>query len=114
MPNECNNYITILFNSENDLHEFERDFMNYGCFEKKVIRKGSRGIIVKTVTACKPDFEWLNKILDTYINTFVRDDWNEESGIAGVWVGQYCVNGVKIIDGTQWDDLSVEEMALLF
>lgn len=114
MPNECTNYITFRFNSENDLHDFERDFENYECFEKKVIRKGTRGIIVTTVTAWKPDVIWLNKILDTYHNSFVKDEWNEEGGLAGVWIGQYSVGGVKIIDGLKWDDLCVEERALYF
>lgn len=115
MPNDCNNYITIRFKSENDLHEFEKDFLNnYECREKRVLRKGTRGIVVKTLTPWTPDFEWLEKILDTYSRCFVKNDWNEESGIAGVWIGQYSMSGVKVIEEMKWNDLSVDELALLF
>jgi hypothetical protein len=115
MPNYCNNYITIKFNSDNDLHNFEKDFLNfYECFEKEIRRKGTRGIVVKTVTRWKPDFEWLEKILYTYDKCWIKNDWNEEGGIAGVWVGQYEDSGIVVINEMKWNDLCVEDMALLF
>lgn len=115
MPNYYNNYITIKFNSNNDLHNFEMDFLNsYECFEKEILRKGTRGIVVKTITCLKVDFEWIEKIFDTYEKCWIRIDWNEEGGIAGVWVGHYEDCGIKVINKMKWNDLSFQEMALLF
>lgn len=115
MPNDCTNYLTIRFKTENDLHNFASDYTeNYPGWNKKIISKGTKGIITTNETAWKPDFEWLKKILEEYDDCFVKDEWFEEGGLAGVWVGQYTSGGVRVIDEMKWLDLSIEEKAFLF
>ena len=115
MPNECTNYITIKFNLQNDLEDFEKDFFNNyeGGRNKHMNRKGTHGIIIGIITPWKPDFEWLNKILDTYPKCWIKNDWNEEGGLAGVWVGYY-EHGEKVIHEMEWPDLSIEDLCFLF
>jgi hypothetical protein len=115
MPNECNNYITIKFKYQNERVDFENDFLkNFKGWDKKIIRKGTLGIVVRVITDWEPNFEWLKKILNDHPDCWIKDDWIEEGGIAGVWIGQYGDNGIKFIDEMKWNDLCIEEMALLF
>ena len=115
MPNECNNYITIKFNLQNDLEDFENDFFNNyeRGIHKRLSRKGTHGIIVGLCTPWKPDFEWLNKTLEIYPTCLIKNDWNEEGGTAGVWVGYY-ENGEKVIHQMEWPDLTIEDLCFLF
>lgn len=114
MPNDCTNYITILFKTENHLQDFTNDYIsNYQGWGKKIIRKGTKGIVTTNITGWHPDFEWLKKILEDYDDCFVKNEWNEEGGLAGVWVGQYD-GGVRVIDEMKWRDLSIEDRAFNF
>jgi hypothetical protein len=114
MPNECVNYITIKFKSQNERQDFEMDFMNnHRGLNKKIIKKGSTGIIVRFNVPSEPDIEFLQCILQKHPDCWIRNDWNNESGIAGVWVG-YWEGEAKVIDEMKWNDLSVDDLIHCF
>lgn len=115
MPNECSNYITIKFNLQNDADDFVNDFFkNYeGGRDKRLSRKGTYGVIVGVITPWGPDVEWLLKILEKYHKCWIKTEWNEGGGIAGVWVGYYK-DGEKVIHEMEWPDLTTEDLCFLF
>ena len=116
MPNHCINTLTIRFNTENQLYDFTNDYLeNYeGAWDKKILKKGSRGVIVTHITGWEPDFQWLQSLLSTYSSCWIKNEWLEEGGYAGVWVGYYNVSGMKVVDEMKWVDLSIEEREFLF
>jgi hypothetical protein len=61
----------------------------------------------------QPDFKWLDSLLDKYPNCWVKNEWNEEGGLAGVWVGS-VIDNKKIIKEMDWRDLSIEEQHYFF
>jgi len=53
--------------------------------------------------------EWLESLIDSYPAWWIKNDWWEEGGSAGVWVG-YHKNKKKIIKEIDWDDSCLEEI----
>jgi hypothetical protein len=126
MSHYCHNSLTIKFSSENHLHDFVYDYVeNYaGAREKKIVSKGTRGIITTCFTHEEPDFEWLEKILQDYRGCWIQNDWASYiQGVAGVWVGSWnesireeCPEDplFQVINQMKWKDLSLEDRATLF
>ena len=56
-----------------------------------------------------PDFEWLSNLLTKYPDCWIKNEWDEEGGMAGVWVGFVDKNNSKIIKQMDWVDLCFEE-----
>ena len=118
MPNDCWNHITIVCKNKkyadqitdivyNELKHEEGD--NY-VYNKNVnmIRRGTRGLEFKVLTARRPYFEWLNVLLDRYPNCWVKNEWWEEGGLAGVWIGYIADDGEKNVENFEWEDLSID------
>jgi hypothetical protein len=121
MPNECNNTMTITCHEDAEeltrLVTNELQICKFGrYFYKETIRmnkRGRRGIHFNMVTAWEPDYEWLEELLDKYPKCWVKNEWWEEGGFAGVWVG--CIrNGEKIIRQMNWVDICIEGTEFLF
>jgi hypothetical protein len=60
-----------------------------------------------------PDYEWMESLLQKYPNCWVKNEWSEEAGIAGVWVG-FVVNNQPIVRNLAWEDISIEGKHYLF
>jgi hypothetical protein len=116
VPNHCNNHITLRFNSGNELQDFVNHYLQHydGAWDKKIVSQGTRGIVISHTTRWQPDFDWLKETLERHRDCWIKDEWIEESGIAGVWVGQYSVTGVTVVEEMKWNDLSIEERHLFF
>ena len=117
MPNDCWNDITITCKNIESIEEFNNLITNELLYkennEYKIIKKGTRGIIFTLWSAWKPDFKWLENLLDKYPNCWIKNEWCEEGGLAGVWIG--CVkNNNKDIKSLIWEDLCIEEKYFLF
>jgi len=112
MPNDCVNHLTITSSSDDiistilESHLQMIPTMHIG----KVTKKGIRA---EYVTPWKPDFMWLQSLLDTYPSCWIKNEWMVEDGKAGVWIG-YTKNGGKHITSTEWDDLSLEAEHYIF
>ena len=114
MPNDCWNHITITCEREDETGELNSLFMNELQRETiQVVKKTRRGIIFDMWSAWNPDYEWLETLLYRYPNCWVKNEWSEESGIAGVWVG-YMDNNQPIVRNLAWEDISIEGKAFLF
>ena len=121
MPNDCWNNITIICEDSKELdklfineltREEGRDYGNVFYYYKNITiqKKCFKGIIFQQLTAWKPQYEWLESLLTKYPNCWVKNEWNEEGGIAGVWVGS-VKNGIQSIS---WEDLSIEAKYYIF
>ncbi len=121
MPNDCWNYITITCDDSeelNNLHtneltreeglDYEERFYYYKNIN--IQKKCMNGLKFKQLTASKPDYKWLETLLSKYPNCWIKNEWNEEGGNAGVWVG----STKKGIQTMCWEDLSIEENYYIF
>lgn len=114
MPNDCTNIITIKFEKENSLLDFVNDRLkNSSYLEPNIIKQGSLGIMVSITTAWGPNTNWLESLLVDYPDCWVKNEWHEEGGLAGIWVG-YMDNNEKKIKTMVWEDLSIEDEYYIF
>jgi len=115
MPNDCWNHITITCEREDETGELQSLFVNelQDNPTVEIIKKARRGIIFDMWSPWNPDYEWLETLLYRYPNCWVKNEWSEESGIAGVWVG-FVVNHQPIVRNLAWEDISIEGNAFLF
>ena len=123
MPNDCWNHITITcenreFNDEfnnlviNELkHKEDEKYVYHETID--MLKRGTRGIIFSLLTAWNPDYEWLECLLEKYPNCWIKNEWSEEGGTAGVWIG-FVKNNEKIIQQLTWDDICIEGKHYLF
>jgi len=109
MPNECINRITITTSQLRDLDGMIETILapSGGSQAANVLQRGPRGVRLHMVSAWKPDYLWLQSLIDMFPSCWIKDEWLVEDGKAGVWIG-YNKDGVKRISSTEWEDLSLE------
>lgn len=112
MPNDCKNIITITFKKENSLNDFINIELRNNNFQN-ILTRGRFGIIVEIITAWLPDFDWLKNLLISYPECWIKNEWHEEGGMAGVWIA-YMENEETIIKQMNWHDLSIEDEYFIF
>lgn len=123
MPNDCWNNVTITCKNKeitDELNNLINNELKYKKDDKYIynesvdmIKCGTRGIIFKLWSSWNPNYEWFESLLDKYPNCWIKNEWSEEGGTAGVWIG-FVNNNNKIIKKLIWDDLSLEDMYYLF
>jgi hypothetical protein len=120
MPNDCWNHITITCDCikeldnlvNNELKHKEGDELVYNE-TVTMIQKGSRGIIFDIITNWQPDIIWLENLLHKYPMCWVKNEWYEEGGLAGVWIGSKKEDKLYIKE-LQWEDITIEGKMTLF
>ncbi len=118
MPNDCWNNLTII-GSKEDIARYaakelkKMDGQTIPEWAIKVECVGSRGIIYKVWSRWQPEFHWLEGLLDKYPSLWIKDEWSEEGGYEGVWVGT-VKEGEKVIQRMEWMGLCLEERASFF
>jgi len=120
MPNDCTNYVTITCKDEEVLNTLVRENLqfydgdNYVYKEHvKMIKRGCLGIYFNIWSAWNPDYKWLESLLEKYPDCWVKNEWQEEGGLAGVWIGYFDENE-QVIHNYCWRDLCIEERYYLF
>uniref|UniRef100_A0A6C0B9M3 YubB ferredoxin-like domain-containing protein n=1 Tax=viral metagenome TaxID=1070528 RepID=A0A6C0B9M3_9ZZZZ len=123
MPNDCWNCMTITCENiefAEELNSLVINELKHKEGEKYIynetidmLQRGTRGIIFNAWSAWNPDYEWLENLLDKYPNCWVKNEWSEEGGLAGVWIG-FVKNNEKIIKDLTWDDICLEGKQFLF
>ncbi|VVU94782.1 hypothetical protein CPAV1605_507 [seawater metagenome] len=108
MPNDCFNNLTIV--SHDNPKQLQNLFDNE--FTDKKIRidfKGNQGILLEVWTPWQPDFKWLESLLEKYPNCWIKNEWWEEGGRAGIWTGGSVINGeFEKIKKLEWNDICIE------
>jgi len=117
MPNDCENHITITANRGEIDRLIRNEFMvgetDSYLEHVKVYRRGHEAIELNMWSAWAPDFNWLAGLLTKYPSCWVKNEWHEEGGNAGVWIG-YTRDGTETIQRMEWDDMCLEECAYRF
>ena len=103
MPNDCWSYITIIFKNINDFNLFiENELKNN--VNIKNLEYAKQGLQFRIWSAWLPDFNLLENFMIKYPSIWIKNEWKEEGGKAGIWIGYD--NGIKQFE---WDDLCLEE-----
>lgn len=72
-----------------------------------LMHRGDTGVNMVFTTAWTPPLELLKYLIDEY-KIWVKCEWREEGGLAGIFIGQH--NGTdSVIREFVWDDWSLEE-----
>lgn len=113
MPNDCWNHITMTFKDTDELDQVIENELKANP-TTKIVEKGKKGIIIKLTSDWLPDFKWLECLITKYPSSWIKNEWKEEGGKAGVWIGYVDDYNDKIIKEFEWRDLCVEEEAYFF
>jgi hypothetical protein len=118
MPNDCWNRMCVACDNKDEFKNFVNNEMlalpsdnkentYHETIEHVVITEyGSRFMLW---TPNQPDFEWLTGLLEKYPTLWIKDEWIEEGGIAGVWVGWIDKETHEpVVHQTHWLDLTIE------
>lgn len=132
MPNECEVILTItgeratifelsktqldfptylpIPDDVDDAHEWA--ILNWGCRSNRtnfIIHKhGLRGLKCSFTTAWTPPYTFLYHLLKTYPDLWIKAEWHEEGGFAGVWIGQGGLEEGPLTQSLEWQDLNRE------
>jgi hypothetical protein len=115
MPNDCWNNITVISLDQDELitlihNEFMyKDDKDKLLFHKHIelLERGERGIKINCWSAWKPDFDWLSKMIHNYKSCWIKNRWNVEDGLNGIWIGEMREDGPNIIN-YNWEELSID------
>jgi hypothetical protein len=108
MPNDCWNDITIItYDTSQGVNNIFDNTLRGA--DVKVKKRWKNGMELTIMTEWNPCFKWLESLIDTYPKWWLKNEWWEEGGTAGVWVG-YHKNDKKIIKKLEWDDICIEEL----
>ncbi len=77
------------------------------------------GVRLKLWSRWAPDFDWLASLLTKYPSCWIKNEWSEEGGMAGVWIGTGASEtrrgtGEPVIERFEWDDMCIEEECARF
>ncbi|NBW09179.1 MAG: hypothetical protein EBR82_14265 [Caulobacteraceae bacterium] len=107
MPNDCWNHLTITANV-NELTDIMSGFKFAPEWANKIFEQGVEGVYMKLWSRSMPDFEMLEHLITKYPSCWIKNEWSEEGGKAGVWVGTMR-SGEKKVSKLEWDDMCLEE-----
>ena len=110
MPNDCWNRMTLVATKEDIDRFLTEEFIDVPEWAYEIYVKGVEGLQFKLWSRWQPDFQWLEGLLIKYPSMWIKNFWQEEGGLAGVWVGS-SKKGVKRL---QWEDMCIEENAIRF
>jgi len=107
MPNDCWNHLTITANVP-DLYEIMNGFRHVPEGAIKIFEQGKEAVYMKLWSRWTPDFAMLEGLLSKYPSCWIKNEWSEEGGKAGVWIGTMR-SGETQIYRLEWDDMCLEE-----
>jgi len=113
MPNDCWSQITITCQDNIYIKKFIEEELKDKEQHINWIKKGKNGIKFDLWSPWIPYFDWFENILEEYPYFWIKNEWKEEGGQAGIWIGFY-ENLKKTIKKMEWRDLSLEESYYLF
>lgn len=77
-------------------------------YEYKELQRGVRGLRVAFTTAWSPPIPFLRHLLETNPSLWIKLEWKSEDVFAGVWVGYWKDNQMRVKE-LSWRDLCMEE-----
>jgi len=108
MPNDCWNHITLTADAPTLDALMGNEFREIP--ELKILQRGVEGVVLRTWSRWQPDFDWLERLITQYPSCWLKNEWKEEGGNAGVWIGTMR-SGTKVIRRMEWEDMCLEELS---
>ncbi len=88
MPNDCWNIITIKATYEQIANILHNEFLEVPEWAFQVVQLGREAMSFKLWSANGPCNEFINRLLDTYNNIWIKNAWEVEDGTMGICVGK--------------------------
>jgi hypothetical protein len=104
MPNDCWNTITLKATNEQIREILTTEFTDVPPWAFRVLQVGQEALICKLWSAWRPDKSRINNLLNKYNGLWVKDEWTEEGGGAGIIVGTK-----DELQDFSWDEGCIEE-----
>ena len=122
MPNDCWNHMTITCEDPEELTRFVQNELQEKGEDGKwvyqepieMLKRGVKGIMFRQWTPWNPNYEWLESLQTKYPLCWIKNEWDEEGGMAGVWIGYTNQQDEPIVQKMMWRDLCIEEKHFLF
>ena len=96
---------------EEEPNAYEWRCNNWGTkwdrYEYMLDEKGKRGMKFMFTTPWCPPIPLFNFLLEKFSDIWIKCEWNEDGGTAGVWVGKNR-DGDKYVKSIEWEDLPNE------
>jgi hypothetical protein len=83
-------------------------------FDYKLEKWGEEALQMTFTTAWAPPTEFFKSLLETYPDIWLKCDWNEEGGEAGIFIGYTDTKKAVVAEEFGWQDWCVEEYAHRF
>jgi hypothetical protein len=78
-------------------------------FDYKLKHLGQAGLELQFTTAWAPPTEFFKSLLEKYPDIWLKCDWNEEGGMAGIFLGYTNEKKAVEIHEMEWQDWCMEE-----
>ena len=88
----------------------EKEFEDVPDWALKIKQRGVEAVVLSLWSRWQPKFEWLTSLLTEYPSCWVKNEWSEEGGQAGVWIGS-TRSGIQQLE---WSEMCLEEKAHRF
>jgi len=108
MPNDCWNHITITASKEQLNAIIDTEFKDAPEWAFKIKARGLGACVFNLWSRWEPDFKRLEGLIEKYRSCWIKNEWSEEGGEAGVWIGTMR-EGKKEIQEMQWTEMCLEE-----
>ena len=104
MPNDCWNIITLKATQEQIEAILAHEFTEVPRWAFQILRIGKGALQFKIWSPWAPDKDLINRLVNNYADLWLKNEWNEEGGCAGVIVG----NAERLKELT-WNEGCIEE-----
>ena len=99
MPNDCWNNITITCENHDELVRLiDAEIKDQDIIQKR----GANAVILRMWSPWAPPFNWLSELIDKYPRCWIKNEWNEEDGMTGVWIGFVNNDNEKTVKQMSW------------
>ena len=104
MPNDCWNVLTVKATNEQIRAMLTREFTDVPPWAFKLLQASEEVLIFKIWSRWTPDKARMDRLFNTYQGIWIKNEWNEEGGLAGVIVGTK-----DELQELTWDEGCIEE-----
>ncbi len=80
----------------------------------KIKHRGVQGVVLNLWSPWAPDMDRLERFQNTWKSLWIKNEWSEEGGGAGVWISYYDRAGERVLKSLEWNEGCIEEQAHLF
>ena len=104
MPNDCWNVLTVKATDEQIRTILTREFTDVPPWAFKLLQASKEVLIFKIWSRWTPDKARMDRLFNNYDGIWIKNEWNEEGGYAGIIVGTKSE-----VHEISWDEGCIEE-----